>query len=193
MARINLLPWREELRRRRRDEFLAVLFAAALAAAGIGAGGHFYYVDLIDKQNQRNAFLEERIEALKKQIAEIAELDKQRQRLVDRIRAIEQLQVERPGIVKLFDAVVETLPDGVSLTSLKQKDRMLTFAGVARSNARVSNYMKRMEASLVISSPTLEVIETRTRDGQRYADFQLKASQLMVAPEAAEGGGEAAP
>jgi type IV pilus assembly protein PilN len=183
MARINLLPWRDELRKRRRDEFLAILVAAVLVAVGIGAAGHFYYLDLIDKQNQRNAFLDEKIAALKKQIEEIAELDRERQRLIDRIRAIEQLQAERPGIVKLFDAVVETLPDGVSLTSIKQKERALTFSGVARSNARVSNYMKRMERSQVISPPALDVIETRTRDGQRYADFQLKAGQLLNVTE----------
>jgi len=183
MARLNLLPWREEQRKRRRDEFLAILGAAALLAAGIGAGAHFYYLDLIHQQTVRNQFLEKEIAALAEEIREIAKLDRERQRLIDRIRAIEQLQAERPGIVQLFDAVVETLPDGVSLTAFQQKDRALIFSGMARSNARVSNYMKRMERSQVISAPTLQVIETRTRDGERFADFQLKANQIVAAPE----------
>jgi len=187
MARINLLPWREEQRKRRRDEFLAILGFAALAAAGIGVATHFYYLDLIQQQTVRNQFLEKEIAALAEEIKEIARLDRERQRLIDRIRAIEQLQAERPGIVKLFDAVAETVPEGVSLTSFQQKDRTLTFSGTARSNARVSNYMKRMERSEVISPPALTVIETRTRDGQRYADFQLKASQIVVADDEAEG------
>jgi type IV pilus assembly protein PilN len=191
MARINLLPWREEQRKRRRDEFLAILVLAVLVAAGMGAGAHYYYDGLIQQQTLRNQFLEKEIAALAEEIKEIAKLDRDRQRLIDRIRAIEQLQAERPGIVRLFDAVVETLPEGVSLTAFQQKDRTLTFNGIARSNARVSNYMKRIEKSEVISPPTLQVIETRTRDGQRYADFQLKASQIVeaVSAEGAPGRG----
>jgi len=183
MARLNLLPWREEQRKRRRDEFLAILGFAALAAIGIGGGAHFYYLDLIHQQTVRNQFLEKEIAALAEEIQEIARLDRERKRLIDRIRAIEQLQAERPGIVKLFDAVAETLPDGVSLTSFQQKDRALIFSGNARSNARVSNYMKQLERSQVISAPTLQVIETRTRDGERFADFQLKASQIVEAED----------
>jgi type IV pilus assembly protein PilN len=188
MARINLLPWREELRRKRRDEFLVLLSIAALIAVCVGVGVHMYYDGLIRYQNQRNTFLEQRIAQLAIKIKEIAEIEKRRDKLVERIRAIEQLQEERPGIVKLFDALVQTLPESVSLNSFVQKDRSLVFQGIATSNARVSNYMKRMEGSEVIGGPKLEFIETKTKEGNRYADFQLKAEQKVAKaePDAAE-------
>lgn len=187
MARINLLPWRDELRRRRRDEFLTILGFAAVVACAIAGGVHFYYVELIAYQNQRNTFMESQIAQLAEKIKEIAEIEKQRNKLVERIRAIEQLQAERPGIVKLFDAIAQTLPeagDSVSLNSFEQKERALTIKGIARSNARVSNYMKRVEKSEVIGKPKLKGIETKTNQGQRYAEFELLAEQLVQKADA---------
>ncbi len=137
MARINLLPWREERRKQQQIEFFVILGIAAAVTLLIWGGIHMHYSARIDYQNSRNQFLETQIARLDKKIQEIEELEKEKERLLARMRAIEQLQTNRPLIVRLFDELVNSLPDGVSVTKVEQSGKQITINGVAQSNARV--------------------------------------------------------
>ncbi|MCC7410797.1 MAG: PilN domain-containing protein [Gammaproteobacteria bacterium] len=188
MARINLLPWREELRKQRKQEF-GVAILASLAIAGLLWGlVYFHFDQRIDYQNARNKYLEDQIALLDTKIKEIQELEKEKQRLLARMRAIETLQTSRPVIVHLFDEIVRALPDGVYLTDITQQDDVVTFKGVARSNARVSNFMRNVEESEWVTEPKLTVIETREEKGLRLSDFTLVVKQKQRKPEE-DGGG----
>ncbi len=92
MARINLLPWREERRRERKQQFLLNAGIAAVCAAAVIGLVHVVYQNIIDYQTVRNGYLESEIKKLDKTIAEIHDLEKEKQRLIDRMRAIETLQ-----------------------------------------------------------------------------------------------------
>lgn len=177
MPRINLLPWRAELRRQRRTEYLITLGICAVVAVAVLATVDFYYNALIDQQNTRNNFLTEKITELDKKIAEIKQLEKEKENLIARMKAIEQLQTSRPYVVHLFDELVSTLPDGVYLTSVQQSGDTVTLKGVAQSNARVSNYMRNIESSIWLKDPKLTVIQSKTQTGRRIADFTLTLRQ----------------
>ena len=99
----------------------------------------------IDDQNERNQYLKDEIAELDKQIAEIHELEQQKQRLLARMQVIEQLERSRPEIVHVFDQLVRTMPDGVYLTSLKQTDRKIQLKGLAQSSTRVASYMRNID------------------------------------------------
>lgn len=177
MARINLLPWREELRKQRKQEF-GIAMGVALAVTGLLFFAVWWHIEQrIDYQESRNRFLEDQIALLDRKIKEIQELEKEKQRLLARMRAIEQLQTSRPIIVHLFDEIVHTLPDGVYLTEINQQGETITLRGVARSNARVSNFMRNVEDSEWLTDPKLTVIETKEKDGTRLADFTLVVKQ----------------
>lgn len=177
MARINLLPWREELRKQRKREF-GIAMGVALAITGLLFLVVWWHIEQrIDYQESRNRFLEDQIALLDRKIKEIQELEKEKQRLLARMRAIEQLQTSRPIIVHLFDEIVRTLPDGVYLTEINQQGETITVRGVARSNARVSNFMRNVEDSEWLTDPRLTVIETKEKDGTRLADFTLVVKQ----------------
>ncbi len=164
MARINLLPWREERRRERTQRFYsAMAFGGFISAAAIVAV-HLIYQDRIDGQNERNSYLEQQIAILDDKIKKIQSLEKERQQLIDRMRAIETLQTSRPVIVRLFDEIVTALPDGVSITEVSQSNSEWTFKGIAESNARVSNFMRNIEASPSFKEPRLDIIETKGAD-----------------------------
>ncbi|MEM7540956.1 MAG: PilN domain-containing protein [Pseudomonadota bacterium] len=184
MARINLLPWREELRRQQRVEYFTILGMCAAAAALVVIGVHLYYGALVKQQETRNGYLNDQIALLDKKIEEIREIEKEKQSLIDRLSAIEQLQTSRPIIVHLFDEMVTTLPEGVYLTEILQRGDQLTVRGIAQSNARVSSYMRRMDESQWITSPQLDIIQTGNQGGRRIADFVLKAKQ--TAPKSEE-------
>ena len=147
MAKINLLPWREERRKEFLNEFLIMLGLVALFAAITVGIVHFYHSQLIERQNTRIGYIDKRIKEVDKKITEIKELEKQKEGLLSRMRAIESLQHDRPLIVHLFDELVRSVPEGMSILNLKQQGPKITITGEAQSNARVSSFMRKIEQS----------------------------------------------
>lgn len=192
MARINLLPWRAERRKRRQSEFLMLLGGAFAAAALVSFLIVSYYNGRIETQNGRIAYLQTEIGKLDSQIKEIEALDKQKAALLARKEVIEQLQANRSQMVHLFDELVRTIPDGVRLTSIKQTSESLSLEGRSQSNARVSSYLRNLDASGWMSGPDLSVIEAK--DGDTALPYMFSLSVKMTSPqkeaEAARQSGE---
>jgi type IV pilus assembly protein PilN len=159
MARINLLPWREERRKQRQVQFnitAGVVAGIGLVTVGLMYGG---MDGLIAGQNQRNAFLTDQIAQMDKKIETIKSLQEQKQRLIARMQIIEQLQQSRPTEVHLLDEIVKTLPPGVYLTGLTQTGDQLSINGVAESSARVSTYLRNLDTSLWVGQPNLQIVQ----------------------------------
>lgn len=189
MARINLLPWRAERRKQRQKEFGIMLGIAAVAGFALWFLVNSYYNAQIDGQRERNAFLEQKIVELDREIEEINALDRQRAQLLARKAVIEELQGNRSQMVHLFDQLVRTIPDGVLLTSLKQEGQRLTLEGRSQSNARVSTYMRSLDASGWMSNAQLTVIEAQDGvPGLPYA-FTLNVQLSTPAAKEAEAAG----
>jgi type IV pilus assembly protein PilN len=182
MPSINLLPWRQALRQRRRKEFLIGVVAAVVLAGIVTVIAHLTVSSMIDAQNLRNELLKAEISELDKAIEQINALDEQKQRMIARMEVIDTLQASRPEVVKLFDQIVSTLPEGVYLTSVKQAGKKIEFNGVAQSSTRVSAFMRNIDASESLSSPELKVIQTGSAAGPG-AEFTLFASQRAPAGE----------
>src|SRR5690606_31035742 len=115
MARINLLPWREERRKQRQKEFFLMLAGSALGAIVLAFVIVSWHGAQVDGQQERNGYLKAQIATLDRQITEIQALDEQKSRLLARKDVIEQLQANRSQMVHLFDSLVRTIPDGVVL------------------------------------------------------------------------------
>ena len=182
MPSINLLPWRQALRQRRRKEFLIGIGAAVGLAALITLLTHLTVSSMIDAQNRRNELLKAEITELDKAIEQILALEDQKARMISRMEVIDTLQASRPEVVKLFDQIVSTLPEGVYLTSVDQNGKKIEFNGVAQSSTRVSAFMRNIDASETLSSPELKVIQTRSNAGPG-AQFTLFASQRAPATD----------
>lgn len=182
MARINLLPWREERRKQRQKEFGVMLALAALAGLLLWFLVNSYYNAQIEGQNERNAYVKDQIRQVEARITEIEELDRQKARLLARKEVIEQLQANRSQMVHLFDSLVRTIPDGVVLTSLKQVGEKLTLEGRSQSNARVSTYMRNLEGSGWMTKPDLSIIEAR--DGVAGLPYAFTLAVELANPNA---------
>lgn len=176
MARINLLPWREERRKLRQNEFYAILAAAAIAGLLVFGGIWYQYKLQIDGQNARNQYLTQQIALLDEKIKKIEELDRRRATLIARKNVIEQLQANRWQLVRIFDDLVRTMPEGVRLTSVKASGEQLTLEGVAESNARVSSYMKNLEVANLIKDPDLAIVEAKGPDRRSRYVFTLRVT-----------------
>ena len=188
-VRVNLLPHREERRKRGRQHF-AVLggLTAALGLAIVGAG-YLYIAGLISTQDERNAFLKSEISKLDKEIAEIKKLKDEIGALLARKQIIETLQADRAQTVHLLDQLVRQMPEGVYLRTLTQRGLGVSLQGYAQSNARVSTLMRNIESSPWLADPKLVEIKASTVNKKRVSEFnmnlQLKRAQVKDAPKPA--------
>ncbi len=177
MTRINLLPWREELRQEQKKQFLVMAVMTCVLAVAIVLLIHFQMGRKIDYQLSRNLFLTNEIVKLDEEIKEISELQKVRRSLIERMEVIQDLQGSRPSIVHLFTEIVSTVPNGVYLETLSQTGGNLLINGEAESNARVSTYMRNLSASEWLKEPNLTVIEIEDKTVNRISTFTLTVKQ----------------
>lgn len=191
-TKINLLDWRAAKRERRKKEFYVVLGGAVAGSALAVLVALFLVTEAVDHQRQRNTYLTQQIAELDKQIKEIQELEKVRRDLLAHMRVIEQLQQSRSATVHFFDEIVNTLPDGVYITGLKQAGTTVTIDGIAESNGRISTYMKNLDASPWFKDPKLVVIRTSDKNRVRNSEFELQVTNLTK-PSADTGQGAAGP
>jgi type IV pilus assembly protein PilN len=190
MPRINLLPWREEQRQKIKKDFLAALLGAALIGGLFSYGLYLYYDGLISDQQNRNAILRTEIEELDKQIEEILGLETQRDRLIARMRIIEELQQSRPMVVHLFDELVETLPEGTYLTEVEQNRDRVEVTGIAESSTRVATLMRNIDASEWLEEPLLGGIQAVLSGNFRNQQFTVTADQISTEDDDALDGAD---
>jgi len=188
MAKINLLPWREELRKQKQQEFAFMSGGAAIIAGLIVLLAHLHVSGMINDQDQRNTFLESQIDILDQRIGRIKELEKLKANLLARMNVIQELQRSRPESVHLMDEIARTLPDGVYLNNFSQKGKGLSMKGVAQSNARVSDYMRNIDSSDWLTDPKLDLIKTTEENRRRLANFQLQGKQKENKPQEGDAG-----
>lgn len=180
MAHINLLPWREWERERKKKEFLGNLAGVVVLGAALVFLGGWMLDGNIDHQNARNKYLEDRIVDLDAKIAEIAELEKQRASLQERMQLIQELQGNRPVIVRVFDEMVRTLSKGVHYRKLSLAGTQLNVEGTAESNNRISSLMRNLDESEWFESPNLRSIKEddgNAEYGAQASNFDLTFNQ----------------
>lgn len=185
MANINLLPWREARRQERKQQFLIGLGATLAGAALSVLLWDVTVTSQIDYQQSRNQYLRSQITVLDQEVAEIRDLQRKRNQLIERMRVIQALQGNRPVIVRLLDQLVRTVPDGVFYTSLETKANVVSIEGVAESNNRVSSLMRKLDASDWLENPNLDAVETAPDYGDQATTFKLTVNLQLPEEEEA--------
>ncbi len=181
MTKINLLDWRAERRARRLEQFRNFMVLGLVVAVGLVALGYLGMTNAISQQQQRNDYLKQQIAEIDQKIKEIEDLERTKQNLLARMRVIEELQGSRSATVHFFDELVNTIPDGITLISIKQVGDNVTIEGVAESNGRISSYIKSFENSPWFAEPKLVVIKTSEKNKQREGAFTLQVKNLTKA------------
>ena len=184
-ARVNLLPHREERRKRSRNHFYGIAGGAAVIGLLVVGAMHTYFAEKIDAQAGRNKFLKGEIAKLDKEIAEINKLKDEIQALLARKQVIETLQADRAQTVNLLDQLVKQMPEGVYLKSIAQKGLKVSLVGYAQSNARVSTLMRNIESSPWLANPELIEVKASTVDKRRVSEFNMNLSIKRAAVDKA--------
>ena len=189
MILINLLPHREAARKRRRETFQATMLASVLVGLVIAGAIYWWFQMKIEEQQGKNQFLQSEIKILEGQIKEIATIEEEIAALRARQKAVEDLQSDRNLPVHLLSELVQQLPDGVYITTLKQTNQTVAMQGMAQSNERVSEMLRNLSNNTPwLSKPELvEIVAANValtpRDQRRVSAFNLRF-QLMRSSEA---------
>jgi type IV pilus assembly protein PilN len=199
MIRINLLPHREEKRKRRQQQF-GVLAGISLLFGLLVAGAVWFFLDTQVTQQQQNvAYMKGEIAKLDKQIEEIRKIREETAALLAKKQVVEGLQSNRSEPVQLLDQLLRQLPEGVYLKGVKQTGPKVNISGYAQSNARVSTLMRNLGASPYLQNPELveiKAVPAPDKSGSRVNEFNMnifiKRAQVDD-PQAAAGKGTAAP
>jgi type IV pilus assembly protein PilN len=179
MIRVNLLPHREEKRKRRQQQF-GILAGISAVIGLLVAGAVWLYLDQQVTQQQQNvAYMKQEIDKLEKQIEEIRKIREETASLLAKKQVVESLQSNRSEPVQLLDQLLRQLPEGVYLKAVKQVGPKVNVMGYAQSNARVSTLMRNLGASPYLENP--ELIEIKAVDapgstGNRVNEFSMNIS-----------------
>ncbi len=183
MPHINLLPWRETLKKERETRFFIITGISLLFMGFLVFLVHFYMDTQIGYQQGRNHYLKSEIKKVDAQLQTIKKLKKEKQRLIERMDIIQELEESRSNVVHLFDELVKQLPNGVYFTSMKQKGDKITLEGVAQSDSRVSSLMGNIEASQWLTNPkilTIKAIEDKKLQKSAYKKRRLSHFKLEI-------------
>ena len=181
MARINLLPWREEARRERQRQFLYSLVGTLVLGAVLVLIVGLFFDQRISAQEARNQQIQMEINRLQTRIDRIAQLEKTRNRLLSRKAIIESLQASRSLTVELLDKLAKTIPVGVTLTNVRQQGRNVTLIGTSQSNARVSAYLHSLEEMDLFLKPELQYVRAAQDPASRTETYEY-AIQVTLRP-----------
>ncbi len=182
MIMINLLPHREERRRRKKIAFYAGLAVAAIA--GVAVVGMWYLVveQLIAGQQHRNAFLQTEIAKLDLQIKDIASLKAEIASLKARQKAVEDLQIDRNVPVHVLNELVKQVPEGIYITSVKQDGQTLSVSGIAQTQERVSELLRNTAytSEWLVKPELIEskaaTVQGANKEQKRLFDFGIRLS-----------------
>lgn len=187
MAKINLLPWREELRQEKKKEFLTQLAGVCI----IALLSSYAWVEAVDgaisAQRSRNNILQNEIKILEKEVDEIKTLKKERKALLDRMQVIQDLEGKRSIIVHYFDEFAKAVPEGVYVTELKRVGEVFSVKGVSDSNTRLTTFLRQLADSDWFSDPNLLYSNSRPELGVQAAEFSIDLKAVLPETEASDG------
>jgi type IV pilus assembly protein PilN len=173
MARINLLPWREEARRERQRQFLYSLMGTLVLGAVLVLLVGLFFDQRISHQEARNQQIQVEINRLEQRIARIKELEDTRNRLLSRKQIIESLQASRSLTVELLDKLAKTIPVGITLTNVRQQGVNLTLLGTSQSNARVSAYLQSLDGMDLFVKPELQYVRASEKPATAIETYEF--------------------
>jgi len=110
MIRINLLPHREEKRKRRQQQFQILASISAVMALLVGGAVWLYLDSQVTAQRANVAYMKLEIDKLDKQIEEIRKIREETASLLAKKQVVEGLQSNRSEPVQLLDQLLRQLP-----------------------------------------------------------------------------------
>ena len=173
LIKINLLPYREEINKRKQQQFKTLMYGAVLIGLASVAGTYLFIDNMTNNPLERNTLLETSIAHLDSELTEIQKLKQEKDAFLLKKNKIEELQLKRLQAAKILDSLNETIPDNTYLTSLEAvTSDSYRLNGRTSSDNRVANMMRAMPNTGIFNQPELLSI----KKNNSYQEFTLQAT-----------------
>jgi len=181
LVEINLLPWREKKREDDKRNFIISLAASVFISVMVMYGYYLNVENQILSQEKRNNYLNAEIKILDKRIGELRNIETQKDQLLNKLETLYRLRVSRPLSVSLIESISDTIPDSALLTEVSKKGNILSIKGKAKSNSRVSIYMRTLKETGLFSDINLKIVKSGSDDEDN--EFELTTTFKKVKKE----------
>lgn len=189
MARINLLPWREETRERKNKEFITQVVLIFLLSAAVALAVWYYFDNQLTEQQRANDLVSQENQRLDGVLTEIEMLEQRREDIISRMKVIQDLQGTRPIPVRVWDDLARAMPEALYLTSLKREGDLITLNGRADNPNVVSSLIRNLDNS---NWMTASAVRSITKDipnnpaeiitsEQQYVTFEVTTTVVIQA------------
>ena len=193
LTRINLLPYREEIKQRKQQQFKILMLGAFAVGLGLAAATYLGIDSAISNQEGRNNFLQTEIDRLDRELGEIDKLQQEKEAFLAKKLKVEELQEKRYQAAYILDSLNALTPDNTYLTALEaESPTSYKISGHAISDNKIAVMMRSLPSTGIFLQP--ELLSIKKVDN--YQEFTLKSSINQVNTPAsaptAQSSGEAA-
>ena len=195
LTRINLLPYREEIKQRKQQQFKILMLGAFAVGLGLVAVTYLGIDSAISNQEGRNNFLQTEIDRLDRELGEIDKLQQEKEAFLAKKLKVEELQEKRYQAAYILDSLNALTPDNTYLTALEaESPTSYKISGHAVSDNKIAVMMRSLPSTGIFLQP--ELLSIKKVDN--YQEFTLKSSINQVntpapAPTAQSSGETAEP
>ena len=172
LIKINLLPYREEIKQRKRQQFKILMLSSLLIGVGLSAIAYLAINNAISDQESRNTFLEAEITKLDNDLGEIKKLQQEKENFLAKKQKVEELQAKRSQAAYIIDSLNVVIPDNTYITSLDAENpTSYKITGRAISDNKIAMFMRSLPSTGIFTQP--ELLEIKKIDN--YQEFNIKS------------------
>lgn len=184
LTKINLLPYREEIQQKKKQQFKALMLLALLIGLGLAALIYFAINSAINNQQSRNNLLTQEIAKLDQSLGEIKKLQEEKADFLARKQKVEELQEKRFQAASILDSLNVLIPDGTYITDIKSENAdTYTISGKAISDNRIAMFMRSIPSTGLFMQPELLSIK-KVENAQEFTLKVLLNSNNRPLPAA---------
>ena len=177
LTRINLLPYREEMKQRKQQQFKVLMLGAFAVGLGLAAATYLGIDSAISNQEGRNNFLQTEIDRLDRELGEIDKLQQEKEAFLAKKLKVEELQEKRYQAAYILDSLNALTPDNTYLTALEaESPTSYKISGHAVSDNKIAIMMRSLPSTGIFLQP--ELLSIKKVDN--YQEFTLKSSINQV-------------
>ncbi|HGG9827040.1 TPA: PilN domain-containing protein [Neisseria meningitidis] len=185
LIKINLLPYREEMNKRKQQQFKTLMYGAVLTGVAAVAATHLFIDNMINNQSERNTLLETSIAHLDTELSEIQKLKQEKDAFLIKKNKVEELQLKRLQAAKILDSLNEAVPGSTYLTSLDAVTAdSYRLSGRTSSDNRVAAMMRAMPNTGIFKQP--ELLSIKKNNSHQEFTLQATLQPIVKAAESKE-------
>ncbi|HFB1515125.1 TPA: PilN domain-containing protein [Neisseria gonorrhoeae] len=185
LIKINLLPYREEMNKRKQQQFKTLMYGAVLTGVAAVVATYLFIDNMINKQSEKNTLLEISIAHLDTELSEIQKLKQEKDAFLIKKNKIGELQIKRLQAAKILDSLNEAVPGSTYLTSLDAVTAdSYRLSGRTSSDNRVAAMMRAMPNTGIFKQP--ELLSIKKNNSHQEFTLQATLQPIVKAAESKE-------